>query len=84
MQVWPDEMEQALESLPLPTAEMDLSLVEYAQVICALFDIPVKGNIVESLHVLFSLYQEFKSNLFFQTKSPGGEGDAGVEKIDVL
>ena len=84
MQVWPDEMEQALESLPLPTSDMDLSLVEYAQVICALFDIPVKGNIVESLHVLFSLYQEFKSNLFFQTKSPGGEGDAGVEKIDVL
>ena len=81
MQVWPDEMEQALESLPLPTADLDLSLVEYAQVVCALLDIPVKGNIVESLHVLFSLYQEFKSNLFFQTKSPAK--DEGVESIDI-
>ena len=86
MQVWPDEMERALESLPLPTADMDLSLTEYAQVICALLDIPVKGNVVESLHVLFSLYQEFKSNLFFQTKGPGAgaPGGDGVESIDIL
>ena len=80
MQVWPDELEKALESLPLPTADLDLSLVEYAQVVCALLDIPVKGNIVESLHVLFSLYQEFKSNLFFQTKAPGKDG---VDSLDI-
>jgi intraflagellar transport protein 46 len=60
MQVWPDDMDAALASLPLPTADMDLSLDEYTKVICAMLDIPVKGNLVESLHVLFSLYQMFK------------------------
>jgi intraflagellar transport protein 46 len=59
MQEWPEEMDGALTSLPLPTADMDLSLEEYVRVICAMLDIPVKGNIVESLHVLFSLYHLF-------------------------
>jgi intraflagellar transport protein 46 len=60
MQEWPEEMDGALSSLPLPTADMDLTIDEYTRVICAMLDIPVKGNIVESLHVLFSLYQMFK------------------------
>jgi intraflagellar transport protein 46 len=60
MQIWPGEMDEALSSVPLPTADMDLSLEEYTKVICALLDIPVNGNLVESLHVLFSLFQMFK------------------------
>jgi intraflagellar transport protein 46 len=68
MQTWPYEMEEALSSLPLPSAELDLSLEEYARVICALFDIPVKGNLVESLHVLFTLFQMTKDLGF----APGG------------
>jgi intraflagellar transport protein 46 len=72
MQVWPDDMEGALSSLPLPTADMDLSLEEYTKVICAMLDIPVKGNIVESLHVLFALYQMFKDiGCFSGTASRG-------------
>ena len=65
MQFWPDELEKAFDSLPLPNAELDLSLDEYIKVICALLDIPVKGNAVESLHVLFTLYQQFKENHYF-------------------
>jgi intraflagellar transport protein 46 len=60
IQEWPDELDSALSSLPLPTADMDMSLEEYTRVLCAMLDIPVKGNVVESLHVLFSLYQIFK------------------------
>jgi intraflagellar transport protein 46 len=60
IQEWPEEMDSALSSLPLPTADMDLTLEEYTRVICAMLDIPVKGNVVESLHMLFSLYQMFK------------------------
>jgi intraflagellar transport protein 46 len=71
MQVWPDDMEAALSSLPLPTADMDMSLEEYTKVICAMLDIPVKGNIVESLHVLFSLYQMFKDIGYFAGASRG-------------
>jgi intraflagellar transport protein 46 len=60
LQEWPEELDGALSALPLPAADIDLSVEEYAKVICALFDIPVKGDIIESLHVLFSLYQVFK------------------------
>lgn len=65
MEFWPDELESAFNSLPLPNAELDLSTEEYIRVICAMLDIPVKGNIVESLHLLFSLYQQFKENTYF-------------------
>jgi intraflagellar transport protein 46 len=54
MQVWPEEIEGAL------AADVDMTLEEHTKVICAMLDIPVKGNIVESLHVLFSLFQMFK------------------------
>jgi intraflagellar transport protein 46 len=56
MQEWPEEMDGAPAALPLPTAQMDFTLEEYTKVICAMLDIPVKGNIVELLHLLFSLY----------------------------
>lgn len=65
MQLWPDELEKLFETLPLPSSEIDLSIEEFAKVICALLDIPVKGNLVESLHLLFSLYQHFRDNVHF-------------------
>jgi intraflagellar transport protein 46 len=51
---------------PLPPPELNMSLPEYARLCCALLDIPVHGNVVESLHVMFSLYSEFKDNQHFQ------------------
>jgi intraflagellar transport protein 46 len=59
MQQWPEEMEGAFASLPLRTADMDPTFDEYVRVICATLDILVKGNVVESLHVLFSLFHLF-------------------------
>ena len=34
--------------------------------LCGILDIPVYDNPIESLHVLFSLYLEFKSNPIFK------------------
>ena len=82
MQPWPDEMESALQSLPLPSAELDLTLEEYAKVVCALLDIPVKGNIVESLHLMFTLYQQFKEcNYFTNAGSRGSTPNQGREEV---
>ena len=84
MQEWPAEIEDALASVVLPRPEVDLKLDQYAQTICVLMDIPVhklsnKKGLVEALHVLFSLYAEFKENPHF--KHPGepavGEGKLG-------
>jgi intraflagellar transport protein 46 len=78
MQEWPEEMDSALSALPMPAADMDLSVEEYARVICAMLDIPVKGNIVESLHVLFSLYQVFKVLPQFAGNSRGSSPKVGT------
>eukprot|EP01017_Pseudomicrothorax_dubius_P045289 TRINITY_DN7810_c0_g1_i4.p1 TRINITY_DN7810_c0_g1~~TRINITY_DN7810_c0_g1_i4.p1 ORF type:complete len:136 (-),score=25.99 TRINITY_DN7810_c0_g1_i4:145-552(-) len=71
MQVWPPEFEDALASLRLPSEEIDISLEHYCKLACALLDIPVhpttnNKNVVESLHVFFTLYSEFKANQHFR------------------
>lgn len=49
--------------MPLPSPDIALSLEDYVRVVCSLLDIPVyDGCMVESLHVLFTLYLEFKNN----------------------
>lgn len=65
MQVWPEEFEELLGKTSLPGSSMDMALEQYVRVICALLDIPVHKNVYESLHVLFTLYLEFRSNQHF-------------------
>ena len=69
-----------MRGLELPNgAELGLSLPEYVDVLCALLDIPVYSNRVHSLHLLFSLYSEFKNSQHFKAladenkmENPGG------------
>ena len=80
MQIWPAPIEEMLESVPLPDADINLDLASYVRTVCAMLDIPVHDNLTESLHVLFTLYSDFKANVHFQqqlaTEQPGmGEGD---------
>jgi intraflagellar transport protein 46 len=68
MRVWPAQFEQALKTgggtaALLPPGDINLGVADFAKVACALLDVPVhEGRSVESLHLLFSLYAEFKSN----------------------
>jgi vacuolar-type H+-ATPase subunit I/STV1 len=41
----------------LPGPELEMSLEEYARTVCAIMDVPVYDNIVESLHLLFTIFQ---------------------------
>lgn len=52
----------------LPSPDLDLSLGEYVKVLCAILNIPVYDNPIESLHVMFSLFQEFRNNPHFQAR----------------
>jgi intraflagellar transport protein 46 len=72
MELWPPQMEEAIASVLLPTADIDLSFDDYSRVVCALLEIPVKGNIIESLHHLFSLYSSFAGNVYFNA-APNAE-----------
>ena len=54
-------MENMLRTRKLPDHTLDVDLKTYAHIVCNLLDIPVhNNNIIESLHVLYTLYSEFK------------------------
>ena len=70
MQEWNPEMEAAFKSTPFPGPEIDMDVSDYAKIICAMSDVPVhklQNNkaTIESLHVLFTLFSEFRSNQHF-------------------
>ena len=68
MQEWPPEFESLLKEVGLPTAELDCDLGEYVDIICSILDIPIYKNSsqhnekIQALHVLFTLYSEFKNS----------------------
>jgi intraflagellar transport protein 46 len=70
MQVWPQEVEELLAEIAAPSEEIDLSLPDYSKVTCTLLDVPVyqglPNSLIESLHVVFTLYSAFKENQHFQ------------------
>jgi hypothetical protein len=62
MQIWPQEYEDLLKELSLPSSELNVELNTYIDIICALLDIPVYKSRIQSIHVLFSLFSEFKNS----------------------
>lgn len=71
MDQWPESFEEALKHLELPSPELDMSLAEYSKVLCSILDIPTYDNPVESLHLMFSLYMDFRDNPHFQAMRGG-------------
>uniref|UniRef100_A0A096LRA2 Intraflagellar transport protein 46 homolog n=1 Tax=Poecilia formosa TaxID=48698 RepID=A0A096LRA2_POEFO len=68
MQEWPPEVEELLGALQLPPARLACSLPQYADLVCSLLDIPVHGTRVQSLHLLFCLYLEFRDSQHFTSR----------------
>jgi intraflagellar transport protein 46 len=66
MDPWPEEVERYLTQHLVSFTDMDLSFEEHAKIILALLDIPDHGDLIESLHCLFSLFAEFTSNSYFK------------------
>ncbi|XP_026797726.3 intraflagellar transport protein 46 homolog [Pangasianodon hypophthalmus] len=71
MQEWPPEFEELLGKVNLPTADINCDLAEYIDIICGILDIPVYKNRIQSLHVLFTLYSEFKNSQHFKNLAEG-------------
>lgn len=66
MAEWPAHVEETLKLSVLPTADLNVSLEHYVDIILALMDIPVYKSRVQSLHVLFTLFSEFKNSQHFK------------------
>lgn len=82
MEVWPEAFEEALAKIPLPPPDLDLSLAEYSKLLCSILDIPVYENPVESLHLMFTLFTDFRNNPHFQAMQAGANIDIGNRGID--
>ena len=68
----PDQMQEAMANLVTWGSDIDLSVEQYARVILTLFDIPVlEDSVIESLHLLFTVYSEFADNPMFNKTAPG-------------
>lgn len=52
--------------MQLPSATLDVSLEEYVDICLALLDIPVQKSRIQSLHVLFTLFAEFRNSQHFR------------------
>lgn len=85
MQEWPPEFEELLGKVNLPTADINCDLGEYIDIICGILDIPVYKSRIQSLHVLFTLYSEFKNSQHFKAlaeeqknETPAGAGGSTI------
>ncbi|NXI34889.1 IFT46 protein, partial [Galbula dea] len=80
MQEWSPEFEELLGKVSLPTAEMSCDLAEYIDMICAILDIPVYKSRIQPLHILFSLYSEFKNSQHFKPLADRQRGQSPASK----
>ncbi|XP_062342375.1 intraflagellar transport protein 46 homolog isoform X2 [Osmerus eperlanus] len=78
MQEWPPEFEELLGKVSLPTADINCDLAEYIDVICGILDIPVYKSRIHSLHVLFTLYSEFKNSQHFKALAEGQKSETSA------
>jgi intraflagellar transport protein 46 len=78
MQVWPDKMENLLKDIDFPDGSIAMPLDGYAKIICNMLDVPLhklseERSIIEALHLIFSVYYEFKENQHFPRGHATGE-----------
>lgn len=92
MQEWPPEFEELLKTTSIPSADLECSLSEYVTILSSILDVPIYPNNtnnskVQALHVLFSLYAEFKNSQHFQNLAEKnkmeGSGNAVADKLDL-
>jgi intraflagellar transport protein 46 len=62
MQVWSPEFEELLKEVSLPSPELNVDLNTYTDIICSILDIPVYKSRTQSIHVLMTLFSEFKNS----------------------
>ncbi len=64
-------MESILKEITFPGEGLNVTITNYAKLVCNMLDIPIhqlnsNKGVIEALHVLFTLYSEFKDNQHFQ------------------
>lgn len=60
----------------------DVDLATYAKIVCALLDVPVHSDstLIESMHLLFTLFLSFKNNPYFQMHGSSSCGSGNCSR----
>ena len=82
MQEWPTEFEELLSTVQLPTADLNCTLKEYVHIVCSITDIPIHKSRIESLHLLFTLFSEFKNSQHFRSADEIADAEVGAGGAD--
>lgn len=77
MQTWDADFENVAKKVNLMQSDVPIPLDSLSKICCNLLDIPVHDtkddrNLIESLHVMFSLYSSFMANDHFQNNINNG------------
>lgn len=91
MEEWPPAIEHALKETEFPGPEIDLSTEDYAKTVATMLDIPIhktaqNKGVIEAMHVMFTLYSDFKENQHFQKQQEqevNGERDGTQDFMPV-
>lgn len=78
MQVWPEKLENIFKDIPFPDGNINMSVENFAKIICSMLDVPIhklndERSLIEAMHLIFTVYSEFKENQHFQRNSHNGE-----------
>lgn len=85
MQEWPEPIENILKVQGIPNYSLRCSLLDYIDIICCIFDIPIYQNRIQSLHLLFSLFAAIKnSQLYKANNEPSSSANKKSEEADQL
>ena len=63
--------------MQFPGSEIDMHPNDYARIVLSMLDIPVHKlsngkSLIESMHVLFTLFSEFRQNQHFKNQEANG------------
>jgi hypothetical protein len=53
----------------LPSSDLNIDLNAYVEIISAILDIPVYKSKIQTVHLIFSLFSEFKNSEHFKNAS---------------
>jgi intraflagellar transport protein 46 len=78
MQVWPERIENLFKEFGFPDCSINMPTDAYAKIICNMLDVPLhklheERSLIEALHLVFSVYDEFKENQHFPRGAQTGE-----------
>ncbi|EDQ90903.1 uncharacterized protein MONBRDRAFT_36433 [Monosiga brevicollis MX1] len=87
MQEWPEGVERVLDNVQLPSADLNVDIKEYADIVCTMFDIPTQKSRIQALHLLFTLFAEFRNSQHFANpedeEAATASNDVGEDRLEL-